>query len=230
MEGVLRPLKPSIISLVRNAVSAFLFVMVTPALLLATEQADILQKLKALEEQNAQLLQLVQEQQRQINELGQRLESTEAREKENTAEIEELQDREYVSESSSFSPGDFLESKIHLSGEAGVVFFAGESNHQFANEEFRVDEARLFVEAEVAEDIYFFSSLFLFNRDMAESDVFVGGTLCGLGESLWFRKPRAPLQPEGRPVSHPFRAGVRLPLCDGESTHFPFHPGHHGHG
>jgi hypothetical protein len=52
-----------------------------------------------------------------------------------------------------------------VSGEVGVAFFAGEENTAFPNDEFRVDDARLFVEAEVARNVYLFSELTLNQRE-----------------------------------------------------------------
>ena len=49
--------------------------------------------------------------------------------------------------------------KINLSGEGGVAFFESGSRGQTPNSEFRVDEARLFLDAPVWNDVYFYTEL-----------------------------------------------------------------------
>lgn len=135
---------------------------------------SIVMKLQALEAQNKILMGMLQVQQEQISELRSRLAESEERDADIAAKVEEMgSDKPTVTGSINRSVSN-VGSRVHISGEAGIAFFAGESNTQFPNEEFRVDEARLFVEAEVARDIYFFSSLFLVNRDMDNENVFVG--------------------------------------------------------
>jgi hypothetical protein len=55
--------------------------------------------------------------------------------------------------------------KVHLSGEGGVAFFRSEANGPYPNSEFRVDEAKLFVEAPIFKDVYLFSELNLVSRE-----------------------------------------------------------------
>jgi hypothetical protein len=97
--------------------------------------------------------------------LNSRISETEDREEDNAALIDDLLDGASSSFDSIAASASSYGSKVRISGEAGVAFFAGELNTQFPNDEYRVDEARLFVEAEVAPNVYFSPSLFLFNRD-----------------------------------------------------------------
>lgn len=59
---------------------------------------------------------------------------------------------------------DFL-GRLHISGEGGVAFFDTGANGQFPNDEFRVDEAKLFVEAGIVNDIYIFGELNVITRE-----------------------------------------------------------------
>jgi hypothetical protein len=59
---------------------------------------------------------------------------------------------------------DFL-GRLHISGEGGVAFFDTGPNGQFPNDEFRVDEAKLFVEAEIVNDIYIFGEFNVITRE-----------------------------------------------------------------
>lgn len=60
--------------------------------------------------------------------------------------------------------------KIHISGEGGLAFFDTGIDGEFPNKEFRVDEAKLFVEAEVWKDIYFFGEVNLLTREKEEAE------------------------------------------------------------
>lgn len=55
--------------------------------------------------------------------------------------------------------------RLHISGEGGVAFFDTGANGQFPNDEFRVDEAKLFVEAEIVNDIYIFGEFNVITRE-----------------------------------------------------------------
>jgi hypothetical protein len=67
--------------------------------------------------------------------------------------------------------GNFHLGKVVLSGEGGLAFFASQQNGQFPNKEFRVDEARLFIEAPIWNQVYFYSELDLATRE--EPDLIV---------------------------------------------------------
>ncbi len=54
--------------------------------------------------------------------------------------------------------------RLNISGEGAVGFFDSQRNGVFPNAEFRVDEAKLFVEAPIWDDVYFFSEINLAAR------------------------------------------------------------------
>jgi len=62
------------------------------------------------------------------------------------------------------TPG-FSLGKVHISGEGAAGFFHSGDDGQFPEGEFRVDEAKLFVEAPIWRDIYFFSEVNIFIRE-----------------------------------------------------------------
>ena len=66
-------------------------------------------------------------------------------------------------------PAGFNFGNVHLSGEGGAGFFETGSHGAFPNGEFRVDEAKLFVDAQVWGDVYAFAELNLASRE--EPDV-----------------------------------------------------------
>jgi hypothetical protein len=63
------------------------------------------------------------------------------------------------------SYGEDVLSRLHISGEGGVAFFDTGANGQFPNNEFRVDEAKLFVEAAIVNDIYIFGEFNVITRE-----------------------------------------------------------------
>jgi hypothetical protein len=64
--------------------------------------------------------------------------------------------------------------KIHLSGEGGVGFFDTGPQGQFPNDEFLVDEAKIFVEAEIVKSIYFYGELNLVTREETDENFQLG--------------------------------------------------------
>ncbi|MDQ8196721.1 hypothetical protein QEH56_01105 [Pelagicoccus enzymogenes] len=132
---------------------------------------DFEQRLAALAEQNEALLKLAQQQQAQIAELKARLDSQALEVAEQEEAIAEL--RETSLPASGFAPSRGSD-RILISGDAGFAFFAGEANNEFPNEEFRVDDARLTVEAQVHRNAYLVSTLELFRRESGNESIEVG--------------------------------------------------------
>lgn len=64
--------------------------------------------------------------------------------------------------------------RFHFSGEAGAGFFDTGAEGEFPEAEFRADEAKLFVEAEVLEDIYVFGELNLLSREEGDENISIG--------------------------------------------------------
>jgi hypothetical protein len=134
--------------------------------------ATIVDRIEAIEKQNKRLIQQVSDQQVIIDNLRKQLvRINEATDRQNV-HIVELQEDAF--DIPSAPRGQSLGSSIHISGEAGVVFRAGEANTNFPNEEFRVDEARVFIETQIADKTYFFSELELFSRETINSDLEIG--------------------------------------------------------
>jgi hypothetical protein len=61
--------------------------------------------------------------------------------------------------------GGFSLGKINFAGEGGLAIFRSEARGNFPNAEFRVDEAKLFVEAPIWKDVYFFTELNITTRE-----------------------------------------------------------------
>ncbi len=136
------------------------------------ENKSLRETIAALEEQNQSLMAMLEGQQSQIENLRQRIETADRESERQSKKIEALA----ISEPSiSDSSGSLLQhSTIHISGEAGVVFRAGEANTNFPNEEFGIDEARLFIEAQITPGTYLFSELEFFTRESNNTDLRIG--------------------------------------------------------
>lgn len=63
---------------------------------------------------------------------------------------------------------------VHLGGEGGAGFFLTGSEGMFPNSEFRVDEAKLFVDAQVWGDVYAFAEINLASREQPDVDLHLG--------------------------------------------------------
>jgi len=71
-------------------------------------------------------------------------------------------------------PAGFNFGKVHLSGEGGAGLFETGSEGAFPNAEFRVDEAKLFVDAQVWGDVYAFAELNLATREEPDVNLHLG--------------------------------------------------------
>jgi len=61
--------------------------------------------------------------------------------------------------------GGFNLGKINFGVEGGLAIFRSEAHGNFPNAEFRVDEAKLFIEAPIWKDVYFFTELNITTRE-----------------------------------------------------------------
>ena len=107
--------------------------------------------MKALVEQNRQLVETVRVQQKQIDDLRTRLDRID--------ETDGTPARPARAES---------DRQLRLSGEVGVGFFQTGHDGSQPSSEFRVDDARLFVEAAVWKNAYFYGGLELTTRESDE--------------------------------------------------------------
>jgi len=71
-------------------------------------------------------------------------------------------------------PSAFDFGKVHLSGEGGAGLFETGSQGQFPNSEFRVDEAKLFVDAQVWGDVNAFAEINLATREEPDVTLHLG--------------------------------------------------------
>jgi hypothetical protein len=63
---------------------------------------------------------------------------------------------------------------VAISGEGGVAFFESQRNGENPNADFRIDEARLFLDAPVWKQVYFYTEVDLAQREMPNLNLSVG--------------------------------------------------------
>jgi hypothetical protein len=72
------------------------------------------------------------------------------------------------------SPGSIGLGRVTLSGEGAVGFFVSGSDGRYPQSSFRVDEARLFLDAPVYDQVYFFGNLDLVTPEAGDLSVQLG--------------------------------------------------------
>jgi len=145
----------------------------TGACLLAAENSDLKRQIELLQQQNATLQRQVRQQQSLIETLTQRVSEIE-RGGAKSARISKDLGEERTDRVTAGMLGGVNLGKLRISGEGAVAFFDSQSKGIFPNSEFRVDEAKLFVEAPIWDDVYFFSELNLATREYDDLDLRLG--------------------------------------------------------
>lgn len=129
--------------------------------------------LSQLLEQNHQLVEQVKAQQKQIDDLRARLERVE----DNSAPAP-------ASSASRAAASGERDRQIRLSGEASVGFFRSGADGWAPNSDFRIDDARVFLEAFVWRNVYFFGGIEITTRE-ASDEYFHAGEVYVDIENLW---------------------------------------------
>lgn len=131
-------------------------------------------------QQNQQLQQQIQQQQQTIESLSNKVSALESNNAQKPASPSpetassamtkpEEQPLPDTTSSSTFHLG-----KLDIGGEGGVAFFKSGPQGQFPHSTFRIDEARLFLDAPIWGDIYFYSELDLAQRETTSLGLNVG--------------------------------------------------------
>jgi len=118
--------------------------------------SNVEDEVRLLREQNALLQQQVQKQ-------GSELDSLKGK----VQKLETSADAQTVAAGENPAPASaaFSVGNVHFSGEGGVAFFNTGTQGANPHSDFRVDEARVFVEAPVWDDVYFYSDLDFATRE-----------------------------------------------------------------
>ena len=159
-------------SLPANALSAicagaFIFRATTGVALCANADSTLRKELEQLREENKTLRVQVQNQDNLIENLGRRVSDIEQISSQKLSEPGRIDNNETSSASLVRDSSGVSFGRLHISGEGAVGFFDTGPTGGFPNSEFRADEAKLFLEAPIWDDVYFFSELNLVLRENA---------------------------------------------------------------
>jgi hypothetical protein len=86
------------------------------------------------------------------------------------------------------SSASAFQDRIVLSGEAGLAFFHTDKQGAFPNSEFRIDEARLFLDVELMQDTYLFSEILIAERERDDVDLRIGEFYADFEELPWLSR------------------------------------------
>lgn len=120
------------------------------------DDAGMAEQVRLLREQNALLQQQLQKQGTALDALTQKVQNLE------TASSERDNS---TSDNATPTKGGLNFGKVNLGAEGGIAFFNTGSEGFAPNSEFRVDEARVFLDAPVWDDVYFFGEINLATRE-----------------------------------------------------------------
>jgi hypothetical protein len=155
----------------RLGVSCFLFSVAGGW---SAENVD--EQLRGLAEQNLRLMQQLQAQQKLIEELRTRMDQADRTTARQETQLEQIKEQVVDAADKPAARTESLGQQVILSGIAGFAFFDSGADGQFPNAEFRVDEARLFLEAPIWRDTYFYAEIDLTLREqdsIALGEIFV---------------------------------------------------------
>lgn len=151
------------------------FFALTSQLSGATEAPITQEQFLILQRQNEILQQQLHQQQETIDLLTHKVSEIQGASAQQDRELSELKtENKPGKEAMSEMAGPLHLGKVDISGEGGVAFFHSQSKGATPNAEFRIDEAKIFIEAPIWNDVYFFTELNLAAREETDLNLRVG--------------------------------------------------------
>jgi hypothetical protein len=132
------------------------------------------EEFRQLKEENKALQEQLRQQQSLIESLSRKVNQIEQTDSQRSRRLDQLESEVKDGNTTPKDAGNFSLGKVSLSAEGGAAFFNTGSQGAFPNSEFRLDEARLFVEAHVLENVYFFGEINLMTREAEDLSVQLG--------------------------------------------------------
>ena len=121
---------------------------------LRADDSALVQQLRLLQEQNEALRAQLQKQQDAIDALTRQVSVIQQSDAQRKQEIADLKTESAPPASTLEHPEAFALGKIKISGEGGVAFFNSGAEGMYPNADFTVDEARLFLDAPIWDNVY----------------------------------------------------------------------------
>ncbi len=145
-------------------------------------------QLRLLQQQNEALQSQLHQQQELIESLRKDVDGIHKAEDQRNAEM--ANEKPAVESEQPPKSAGFNFGKVHLGGEGGAGIFETGSQGAFPNAEFRVDEAKLFVDAQVWGDVYAYAELNLASREQPDVDLHLGELYVDVEDisKLWGRE------------------------------------------
>jgi len=142
-----------------------MFVVAESNVALADDNAELRRQFEELQKQNADLQRQLQQQQQTLDKL--------------TKQVGEIQQAGGASPAPPEpSPASGIAGlnfgQVHIGGEGGVAFFHTGSEGAWPNSEFRIDEAKLFVEAPIWGDVFVFGEINIAAREYNDLELDLG--------------------------------------------------------
>jgi len=140
---------------------------------LAQDTTDLKKELQELREQNRLLQNQLQQQQGMIDQLNHKFSDFEKTNAQHESDWRTKEQAEGTTPAPDSSKG-FSIGNVAITGEGGVGFFDTQANGRYPNAPFRVDEARLFFDALVWEDVYFYGQVDLITPQATDNGLYLG--------------------------------------------------------
>ena len=157
----------------------------------ADDAAELKREFETLRKQNAALQEQLRRQQSVIDELTKRVAGIEQTAGTHDVASTEPREDSKAGDVIAKTPAGFNIGKVNISGEGGVGLFHTQREGAFPNAEFRVDVAKLFVEAPVWNDIYAVAELSLMTRENEGLGLSLGELYVDFENvSRWFGRDR----------------------------------------
>jgi hypothetical protein len=132
------------------------------ALAASAQDGNVTNEVQLLRQQNAILQQQLQKQGNALDALTKKV------------DVLESAARENMGNETAPAAGGLNFGKVNLSAEGGIAFFNTGSGGFAPNSDFRVDEARLFIEAPIWNEVYFYSDIDLATRENTDTRLYLG--------------------------------------------------------
>ncbi|HTI72801.1 MAG TPA: hypothetical protein VMF06_22700 [Candidatus Limnocylindria bacterium] len=132
------------------------------------DSVDTQAALRELRQQNELLQRTLRDQQGQIEQLNRTVSEL----KQASRNGGEAADQNVTHQTDAFA--GLKLGKVILSGEGGVAMFRTGTRGAFPNSEFRIDEAKLFLDAQITESIFVFTELNLVTREAPDENLHLG--------------------------------------------------------
>ena len=142
--------------------------------LFAQDTSDLKKELQELREQNRLLQNQLQQQQEMIDQLNHKFSDFEKTNEQRQSDLRSLKADMEGTAPPPENPKGLSIGNVVISGEGGVGFFDTGENGKYPHAPFRVDEARLFFDAPVWDDVYFYAQVDLITPQSPDNGLYLG--------------------------------------------------------